>query len=83
MARCRNGSGNAAVSLRSKDSSTRLSLVFTPWPPGPLDRENRQRSSPAGTVTRGEITRSFTASGMGPIIRWRRKPARGPLRPSD
>jgi AraC family transcriptional regulator, regulatory protein of adaptative response / DNA-3-methyladenine glycosylase II len=42
--------------------------VFTPWPPGPLDRENRQRNSAAGTVTRDEMTRSDTTSGMGSII---------------
>lgn len=29
-------------------SSTRLSVVFTPWPPGPEARENRSTSSPAG-----------------------------------
>ncbi|MDQ1464040.1 MAG: hypothetical protein QOC73_981, partial [Actinomycetota bacterium] len=48
--------------------STRLSVVLTPWPPGPLDRENRHRSSAAGTVTLDEMTRSGTAAGMTTII---------------
>ena len=43
---------------RSQDSSTRESVVLTDCPPGPLDRENRQRSSPSGITTDGSTCRS-------------------------
>jgi hypothetical protein len=46
----------------SYDSSTRLSAVFTPCPPGPPDRENRYLSSLSQTVSDREMTRSSTAS---------------------
>src|SRR5690606_41051091 len=36
------------VATRSKLSSARLSVVFTPCPPGPEEREKRQRSSSSG-----------------------------------
>ena len=45
----------------SKESSTRLSVVLTDWPPGPEDRENRSRSSPAGITSQLFTRRS---SGM-------------------
>jgi hypothetical protein len=32
----------------SKSNSTRESVVFTPCPPGPDDRENRQTNSDSG-----------------------------------
>ena len=34
----------------SKDSSTRESVVLTPWPPGPDEREKRSDSSAAGML---------------------------------
>ena len=43
----------------SKSNSARESVVFTPWPPGPDDRENRQDNSDSG------ITIDRTLSGPG------------------
>ena len=63
-ARCLRCSGNAAVALRSNTSSTRESVVFTPWPPGPEAREKRQPSSPAGIHQHSSICRSGTAMGV-------------------
>jgi len=40
------------------DSSTLESAVFTPWPPGPDEREKFQPSAFAGTVNDGPTTRS-------------------------
>lgn len=37
-----------------QESWTRLSEVFTCWPPGPEERENRQPSSAAGIVSWGD-----------------------------
>jgi hypothetical protein len=48
----------------SNDNSTRLSVVLTPWPPGPLDLENRHRNSAAGIVKCGKTTRSAATSDM-------------------
>ncbi len=39
----------------SRVSSTRVSLVLTDWPPGPLERENRHCSSDSGTTTSSRI----------------------------
>lgn len=51
--------GERAVdSANRHDNSTRVSDVFTDWPPGPLDRENRQESSAAGMTTRPATIRS-------------------------
>jgi len=44
----------------SRLSSTRLSLVLTPWPPGPLERENRHCNSCAGTTTLRVTTNGST-----------------------
>jgi hypothetical protein len=50
----------ADEAARLKESSTRLSLVLTDWPPGPEDLENRHDSSSAGIVlpltTIGSVT---------------------------
>jgi len=35
----------------SQSNSTRESLVFTDWPPGPEERENRSVNSSSGTTT--------------------------------
>src|SRR5690625_1601012 len=40
------------------DSSTRVSVVLTCWPPGPDERENRQVNSFAGMTRRSSISRS-------------------------
>ena len=48
----------------SKLSSTRESAVFTDWPPGPLDRLNRQASSPAGISTPRNAERAVHARGV-------------------
>lgn len=45
------GSVSEGDVARSQTSSTRESVVFTPCPPGPDERENRQRSSLSGTNT--------------------------------
>lgn len=68
-ARSRKNAGIDGLVATSNDNSTRLSVVFTPCPPGPLDLENRHRSSDAGMVTREVTRRSETTSGTGPIIR--------------
>jgi len=61
-ARCLWPGGSAAEFATSKDSSTRLSVVFTDWPPGPGDLENRQDSSSAGmTVPRTVTSRLMPA----------------------
>ena len=41
----------------SYDSSTLLSVVLTPCPPGPEDRENRSLSSASGTTNDRVISR--------------------------
>ena len=45
--RARVVSGSDGERATSKESSTRESAVFTPWPPGPDERENRSRQLPA------------------------------------
>jgi hypothetical protein len=48
-------------------SSARESAVFTPCPPGPDDRENRQDSSDSGIVSPESTRRSGRwAAGMDP-----------------
>ena len=42
---------NGVADERSSDNWTRESVVLTPCPPGPDDRENRSTSSPPGTTT--------------------------------
>jgi hypothetical protein len=53
----------------SKDSSTRLSVVFTDCPPGPDDRENRSRSSAAGITSQLFTRRSSATSLVSPAGR--------------
>jgi hypothetical protein len=55
-ARSRRTGGSAVVLARSKESSAWLSVVFTDWPPGPDDRENRQDSSSGGIVMPRTVT---------------------------
>ena len=50
--------GNEGERATSNDSSTRESVVFTPCPPGPEERENRQCSSRAGSTSGPRIGRS-------------------------
>jgi hypothetical protein len=38
------------------DNSARLSVVFTDWPPGPEDLENRQKSSSVGITMPRALT---------------------------
>lgn len=64
IARSRSDSGMLGDVARSKMSCTRESVVFTPWPPGPDDRENRQDSSERGIVT---DPRTTISSAMTPI----------------
>ena len=52
-------SDSAAELPTFQSSSTRLSDVFTCWPPGPEERENRQPSSEAGIVSAGDTSRSM------------------------
>jgi len=52
-------------STTSQNSSTRLSDVFTCWPPGPDDREKRHPSSDAGMVSAGETWRSMHLAWHG------------------
>jgi hypothetical protein len=58
-ARARRVGPNAVELATSKSNSTRESVVFTPCPPGPDDRENRQTNSDSG------ITLERTRSGPG------------------
>ena len=58
-ARARRVGPNAEELATSKSNSTRESVVFTPCPPGPDDRENRQTNSDSG------ITLERTRSGPG------------------
>jgi hypothetical protein len=44
-------SDRAVEAATSKSSSTRESVVLTDWPPGPLERLNRQLSSARGSDT--------------------------------
>jgi len=64
IARSRRRSGMLGDLARSKMSSTRESVVFTPWPPGPDERENRHESSERGIVT---DPRTTISSAMAPI----------------
>ena len=49
------GQGNSAGTT---DSSTLESAVFTPWPPGPDEREKFHRKDFAGTIRPPVTTRS-------------------------
>ncbi|MDX6236549.1 MAG: hypothetical protein QOG10_1364 [Kribbellaceae bacterium] len=64
---------SAVVAATSKLSSTRLSVVLTDCPPGPLDREKRQVSSASGTTT---PLRTTSPVSMGPF-----NPTGGPAVP--
>jgi hypothetical protein len=62
----RSHSGTDRDRARSKDSSTRLSAVFTPCPPGPEDREKRSLKSAADTTNvRVTIKSSATPTTLG------------------
>ena len=69
------GLGEPGEGATSSSSSTRLSAVLTPWPPGPDDRENRSTSRspgtvrPCGTPGPGGTTRSIRASPCRPRAR--------------
>ena len=56
----------AVVAATSQLSSTRESVVLTPWPPGPLDRENRHPSSAPGMRTESLTRRSSTCPACHP-----------------
>ncbi|HZO65590.1 MAG TPA: hypothetical protein VFB74_11350 [Kribbellaceae bacterium] len=45
--------------------------MFTDWPPGPLDLENRQRSSDSGITTEPRTGRPSMVifNATGPVIR--------------
>ena len=67
-------------------SSTRESVVFTLWPPGPDDREKRQFNSAPGIVRRWRLSCAVIRRGYGytgwarPSTRTRRvSPAEGIL----
>ena len=78
-ARLRSNSGTLGDVARSKMSCTRESVVFTPWPPGPDERENRHDSSERGIVTDPRTTISST---MAPICpKNGRQAAREPAAP--
>jgi len=66
-ARLRSRSGRVGERSTSNDSSTRLSVVLTDWPPGPEERENRSCSSPAGITSQLFTRRSpgMTSSMAG------------------
>lgn len=51
---------NVALAITSKLSVTRVSEVFTCWPPGPLDRLKLQSSSASGMVSSAVTTRAKT-----------------------
>jgi len=57
---CRCSSVRVAEPVTFHINSARLSVVFTCWPPGPEERENRQVNSAAGIVSEGEISRSMS-----------------------
>lgn len=59
-ARTRRCSGSDGDRATSNESSARLSVVLTPCPPGPDEREKRQDSSASGT-----LSRDVTCSGPG------------------
>lgn len=59
--RYRKCSGTDEERATSKDSSTRLSVVLTPCPPGPDDLENRSLRSRAG-ITRVRVTARSSAT---------------------
>jgi hypothetical protein len=50
-ARSRASSGRLGDLSTSNESSTRLSVVLTDWPPGPDEREKRSSSSPPGMTS--------------------------------
>ncbi len=74
-------SESAAEPAMFQESSTRLSEVFTCCPPGPDERENRQRSSDAGIVSAGDTSRSMqqalrdvtTGCGLLRSCRWHKR----------
>ena len=57
--------GSEDVAARSKESSTRLSAVFTDCPPGPGDREKRQDSSAGGITAPRTLTGGTTGTRIG------------------
>lgn len=70
-ARALSGSGSAAEASRSQLTVTRLSVVFTPCPPGPEDLEKRQASSPMGMLLprpTGSLSRSTSPFWWPPKV---------------
>jgi hypothetical protein len=65
IARSLSAGGSTDVAARSKDSSTRLSAVFTDCPPGPGDREKRHDSSAGGIIAPRTLTGGATEQGSG------------------
>src|SRR6266511_6229288 len=59
--------GNDGEPARSKRSSTRESVVLTPWPPGPEARLARNSSSSTGIATSGVI-RITWATASSPAV---------------
>jgi hypothetical protein len=59
-ARSLSSGGSEDVAARSKESSTRLSAVFTDCPPGPGDREKRHDSSAGGITAPRTLTGGTT-----------------------
>jgi hypothetical protein len=57
--------GSADVAARSKESSTRLSAVFTDCPPGPGDREKRHDNSAGGITAPRTLIGGTTATRIG------------------
>ncbi len=55
----RSWSESTAEPAMFQESSTRVSVVLTCWPPGPDERENLQWSSEAGIVSVGDTSRSI------------------------
>ena len=63
---CSGSPANCLDAAGFQISSTRLSAVFTPWPPGPDERENRQVNSAADNVSDALIrSGSATPSATG------------------
>lgn len=68
VARSRCTGDSAEEAVRSQDSSTRESDVLTDCPPGPPDRENRQRSSDPGITREPRTGRSLDTGPACPDV---------------
>lgn len=72
IARSMSAGGSALVPVKSNTSSTRESVVLTPCPPGPEDREKRHRSSLSGMAMVSVIWTGMSVSQRSRAVRAQR-----------